>query len=369
MTIFYIIDKNKILRKEEFFMKTTGIVRDDRYMNHDTGAYHVESAKRLEVIYEMVDANDMKDKFKLIPARFATKEEILWIHEPHYYERIESTKGKPARRLDFDTVASPESFDVALLAVGGLLNLVDSVTEGKIDNGFALIRPPGHHAERDRSAGFCIFNNIAIAAEYLKKRKDMKKVLIVDWDLHHGNGTQHSFFDDNSILYFSTHQSPFYPGTGNIKEIGYDEAKGFTVNVPLSPGCSNEDFFRIYEEILVPIAKQFSPDFILVSAGFDIYYQDPLGGMQVTEEGFAGLTRILMDLANEVCNGKLAITLEGGYNLEGLKNSVKAVLNELAEIDVKGKKELEKKRGNKNRFVDDIIKRVKDVQKEFWSIN
>lgn len=330
MTIFYIIDKNKILRKEEFFMKTTGIVRDDRYMNHDTGAYHVESAKRLEVIYEMVDANDMKDKFKLIPARFATKEEILWIHEPHYYERIESTKGKPARRLDFDTVASPESFDVALLAVGGLLNLVDSVTEGKIDNGFALIRPPGHHAERDRSAGFCIFNNIAIAAEYLKKRKDMKKVLIVDWDLHHGNGTQHSFFDDNSILYFSTHQSPFYPGTGNIKEIGYDEAKGFTVNVPLSPGCSNEDFFRIYEEILVPIAKQFSPDFILVSAGFDSHYSDPLGGLKIGIDFYGKEINLLKKLQeNLICS------LEGGYVYDVIARGVAIEISYLAGNPIK----------------------------------
>ena len=230
-----------------------------------------------------------------------------------------------------------------------------------LGNGFALVRPPGHHAEANRAMGFCIFNNVAIGALYLIKKFTLNKVLIVDWDLHHGNGTQHSFYDNSQILYFSTHQYPYYPGTGNFGDVGEGKGKGFTINVPLQPGAGDEEYSTIFREILIPIAREFSPDFILVSAGFDIHFDDPLGGMRVTPEGFASLTRMLMDCAQQICNSKLAMVLEGGYGLKGLRDSVRAVLLELS-----GKTQSKIDPSKSSGEIDSVINRVKKVQQEFW---
>jgi acetoin utilization deacetylase AcuC-like enzyme len=193
-----------------------------------------------------------------------------------------------------------------------------------------LVRPPGHHAERSAAKGFCLFNNIAIGARYAQEFHNVKRILVVDWDLHHGNGTQHSFEDDPSILYISTHQYPYYPGTGAFEQAGMGQGEGFTVNVPLSTGHGDGEYVGIFEKILKPIALEFDPELILVSAGFDIYEDDPLGGMYVTTNGFAGLTRSILNIGKACCDGKVVVTLEGGYNLEGLRSSVKVVLQELA---------------------------------------
>jgi len=230
-----------------------------------------------------------------------------------------------------------------------------------LGNGFALVRPPGHHAEANRAMGFCIFNNVAIGALYLIKKFTLNKILIVDWDLHHGNGTQHSFYDNSQILYFSTHQYPFYPGTGNFGDVGEGKGKGFTINVPLQPGAGDEEYGMIFKKILIPIAREFSPDFILVSAGFDIHFDDPLGGMRVTPEGFASLTRMLMDCAQQICNGKLAMVLEGGYGLKGLRDSVQAVLLELS-----GKTQSKTVPLKSSGEIDSVINQVKKAQQEFW---
>jgi acetoin utilization deacetylase AcuC-like enzyme len=206
------------------------------------------------------------------------------------------------------------------------------VNSRELDNAFALVRPPGHHAEKARAMGFCIFNNVAVGAKFAQEDLNLDRILIVDWDLHHGNGTQHSFENDSSILYFSSHQFPYYPGSGNFDEIGINQGIGYTVNVPLSMGYGDEEFIAIYEKVLRPIAIEYNPDMILVSAGFDIHFDDPLGGMRVTPNGFAGITRSIMEIASECCDGKLVITLEGGYDLDGLSNSVKQVLRELSGI-------------------------------------
>jgi len=233
------------------------------------------------------------------------------------------------------------------------------VISGELDNAFALVRPPGHHAERDRAMGFCLFNNVAIGARYAQKFHNLKRVLIVDWDLHHGNGTQHSFEEDDSILYFSTHQSPFYPGTGAFEEAGKGKGKGFTVNVPLSTGYGDGEFLEIFEKILKPMALKFKPELILVSAGIDIYMNDPLGGMRVTPKGFAGLTRSIMDISNECCGGKMVITLEGGYDLPGLRDSVKEILKEMAGLAVTDKASIIV--GGDHGMVDRLIKNVVQV--------
>ena len=342
----------------------TGIVKDKRYLEHRTGDFHPETHKRLEVIYAMLEEADMAGNFVEVPVRRAERDELLMIHSERYIDTVAATDGKPHCSLDPDTSTSPGSYEAALLAAGGLCQAISMAISGELDNAFALVRPPGHHAERDRAMGFCLFNNVAIGAKYAQKFHNLKRILIVDWDLHHGNGTQHSFEEDDSILYFSTHQSPFYPGTGAFEEAGKGKGKGFTVNVPLSTGYGDGEFLEIFEKILKPIALEFKPELILVSAGIDIYMNDPLGGMRVTPKGFAGLTRSIMDISNECCDGKMVITLEGGYDLPGLRDSVKEILKEMAGLAVTDKASIIARA--EQGMLDRLIKNVAQVHGGFW---
>ncbi len=307
----------------------TGIVKDWRYTEHDMGAFHVESPKRIEAIYKMVE-EDIFFPLVTIEPRPATEEEVRMVHSPSYVRLIKETSGKEKVFLDPDTSTSSRSCEVALLASGGLLQAVDMVMEGKIQNGFALVRPPGHHAEASRAMGFCLFNNVAIAAEYLVRKYGLERILIVDWDLHHGNGTQHSFSSREDVLYFSTHQFPHYPGSGYWDETGEGKGAGFTVNVPLAAGKTDQDYLFIFRKILSPIASQYQPQFILVSAGFDIYWADPLGGMRISETGFAALTAELLSLARDFSGDRILFTLEGGYDLQGLREGTRQVLLQCA---------------------------------------
>jgi acetoin utilization deacetylase AcuC-like enzyme len=308
----------------------TGIVKDKRYMDHWMGDQHPECPERLAVTYAMLEERDMVGQFKEVPVRKAAREDLLRIHSESYIQRIEATSGQEYTFLDADTQTCAASYEAAVLAAGGLCQAIDMVHSGELQNAFALVRPPGHHAERSHAKGFCLFNNVAIGARYAQEILHLHRVLIVDWDLHHGNGTQHSFEDDASILYFSTHQYPYYPGTGALGEVGSGKGTGYTVNVPLSVGFGDGEYAGIYQKILKPIALEFRPDLVLVSAGFDIYFGDPLGGMSVTPNGFAGLTRIILEIAEECCEGRVVLTLEGGYDLDGLRSSVHHVLKELA---------------------------------------
>jgi acetoin utilization deacetylase AcuC-like enzyme len=309
--------------------KKTGIVKDKRYLQHSAGFAHPESPQRLAAIYEMLENPVMSWKFTEIEPREATHDEIATVHSSSYINFVASTAGQDFVMLDPDTATSPETYQIAKLAVGGVCNAIDCVVSGEVDNAFAFVRPPGHHAERDAAAGFCIFNNVAIGAMHAILKHDMKKVLIVDWDLHHGNGTQHIFYNDPRVLYFSTHQYPYYPGTGGIEEIGCGQGEGYTINVPLRGGARDEDFVKIFRRILEPVALEFDPEIVLLSAGFDIYYQDPLGGMRVRPEGFAAMARILLNIAEACCQGRFVAVLEGGYHIQGLTKSVKAVLEEM----------------------------------------
>jgi len=268
-------------------------------------------------------------KFKEIEPREATHKEIEMIHSPSYVEFVASTAGKRSVYLDPDTSTSADSYETAKLAVGGVCNAIDSVMENKVDNAFAFVRPPGHHAEKDTAAGFCLFNNIAIGAMHAIQKYNLKRILIADWDLHHGNGTQHSFYSDQRVLYFSTHQYPYYPGTGALQESGRGQGEYYTINVPLNPGAGDAAYVKIFRKILQPVAMEFKPELILLSAGFDIYFQDPLGGMRVTPDGFSAMTRILLNIADACCSGRFVAVLEGGYHIIGLTRSVKAVLQEM----------------------------------------
>ncbi len=331
-------------------------------MNHDMGAFHVESPKRLTAIYDMIDS-DFPFPLENIQPRAADLDEIAWIHTLSHINRIKDTSGKDRVTLDPDTSTSALSYETALLAVGGLVEACKAVMDDKIQNGFALIRPPGHHAEASQAMGFCLFNNVAIAADYLLKKHDLERILIIDWDLHHGNGTQHSFFDRHDVLYFSTHQFPFYPGTGHWEEIGKDAGEGYTVNVPLYGGQGDSEFLYIFQRILSPIAAEFKPDFILVSAGFDISATDPLGGMDVSAIGFGALAHELLALAKNLCQDRILFSLEGGYDLGGLRDGVKQVLLQLSGkspgqgIEAFCSPQLEKE-----------LRSVFDIQRKFWKI-
>jgi len=345
-------------------VKKTGIVRDRKYMEHWMGEYHPESPMRLEAIYAMLDEPEMAVGFAEVPARKADKMDIMLVHSPGYVERIESTAGVEYTYLDPDTQTCAASYDAAVLAAGGLCQAIGMVCSGELDNAFALVRPPGHHAERAQAKGFCLFNNVAVGAKYAQESLGVARIAIVDWDLHHGNGTQHCFEEDPSVLYFSTHQYPYYPGSGAIDEVGKGKGKGFTINVPLTIGHGDGEYLTIYEELLRPIVLEYRPDLILVSAGFDIYYGDPLGGMNVTPKGFAGLTHMVMDLADQCCGGKVVLTLEGGYNIQGEKDSVKEVLKELAGLTVVNPRDIMAIANPEMTGL--LLERVKTIQNKYW---
>ena len=349
-------------------MNRTGIVRDERYIEHITDDYHPENPNRLRSIYGMLQGGDMEGFFTEIPPRFATREELEMVHIPSYIDLIASTAGQPARRLDPDTVASPKSYEAACLAVGGVLEAIDEAAlQGNLNNAFALVRPPGHHAERNRAMGFCIFNNIAVGAKYAIQTHGLERVLIIDWDVHHGNGTQNTFYEASEVLYFSTHRYGFfYPGTGAPAEMGTRKGEGFTVNVPMLPGCGDAEYGNIFLHVLKPIALSYKPQLILVSAGFDTYYRDPLGGMKMTEKGYARLTNITMDIAQTTCGGKIIIALEGGYDLDGLATSVKAVLQELRGDSVIDIAECEGNERNGYGKVEGQLEKLKSYHKRYW---
>ncbi len=308
----------------------TSIIFHPFYLEHLRGYAHIERPERLEVILDMLNEPANNKYCRFVKPRTATKAELSWNHTIAHIERVERTAGCDAYEFDPDTTATACSWDAACLAAGGMLTAIDEVMSGVTRNAVVLARPPGHHAEKNRAMGFCLFNNVAIGAHYLLRQYAFSRVLIVDWDLHHGNGTQDSFYADNRVLYFSSHQSPCYPGTGQIHETGEAAGRGFTVNIPLPAGMADSDFAHVYHRILVPVAERFKPDFVLVSAGFDIHEDDPLGGMRVNEAGLACLSRLVMDIAREYCEGRCVFCLEGGYSLTGLQQGIKAILFECA---------------------------------------
>ena len=292
------------------------------------GRGHPERPERLRVLLDLAETLDPA-RFQLLPPRAASRSEITLCHDPEYVRLVESTASLSQYALDGDTITSPESFAVASLATGGFLKLLDSVAAGESSNGFAIVRPPGHHALRNRAMGFCLFNTIAVGAQYLKTAHGAKRIAIVDWDVHHGNGTQEAFYDDPSVLFVSTHQYPFYPGTGGIAEVGVKEGTGFTINIPLPAGCGDAEYLRVFRDVVIPAIERFGPQWILVSAGFDPHRQDPLAGMTVTEAGFSQMARAMLQLAEVYCGGKIAFLLEGGYDLTALRSSVAGVLETL----------------------------------------
>lgn len=315
-------------------MRRVGTTLDRRFLKHVSpeGHEHPESPQRLEVIQALLERSRYADSFQRLPARAALLRDLLRVHTRAHVDRLAGTAGSRLPVFpDPDTYVCGDSWEAARYAAGSTVSAVKAILEDEIDAGFVFARPPGHHAEADRTSGFCLLNNIAIAAAYAVEAKGLERVLVLDWDLHHGNGTQHSFYSRRDILYMSLHQHPQFPGTGAFVETGAGEGKGFNVNVPLPAGRGDRDYLAVFREVFLPIARQYRPDLVLVSAGFDPYYLDPLGGMKVTAEGFGRMARHLLDLADECSNGRIAFVLEGGYHLEGLRDSVRVVLDTVLE--------------------------------------
>jgi len=309
-------------------MNRTAIVADRNYMNHEPGRHHPERPERIAAMIEMT-ANLSRDGLKLHAPREASADELRLSHTPEYLAAVERTDGIERFDFDPDTHSSAATWHTARLATGGVLTAVEAVLDGDADNGFAIVRPPGHHARPGQAMGFCFFNNVAVAARWLIENRALRRVLVLDWDVHHGNGTQEMFFATPSVLYMSIHQYPFYPGTGWLDEIGSGAGAGFTVNAPFPATLGDAEYLSVFDDLLLPIARQYRPEFVLVSAGFDCHHRDPLGGMRVTEAGFTAMTRRLKRLAAECCDGKVVAVLEGGYDLKALADGGRALIDEL----------------------------------------
>ena len=318
------LDSNTIMTRK------TGFAYHPDYLNHDTGPGHPERPDRLIASLTALQQSDVWEQLHRIEPTPASVEQIAYAHNSAYSEhiRLHCEREIP---LTYDTTVCHESFDIALLSTGGVLRAADAVATGVVQNAFAMVRPPGHHATPGQSMGFCLFNNIAVTARYLQREHGVGRVAIVDWDVHHGNGTQDIFYEDESVFFFSIHQSPLYPGTGSNRERGSGKAHGTTLNVPMPPGSGDDAYTKVFTDILIPALRDFAPEFLLISAGFDAHYLDPLAGTEVTADGFATLTELMLAFAEETTSGCVVSALEGGYSLEGISESVVAHVERLAQ--------------------------------------
>jgi acetoin utilization deacetylase AcuC-like enzyme len=306
-----------------------GFLLDERYCLHNPGDRHPESPHRIIALKQMIDSGGFAERWNAIQPRSATMSELQTVHSPEYIRHIELATAHAPFHFDIDTVVSSDSYKTALLAAGGTLQCIDSLCLGTLRRVFAFIRPPGHHAERGHAQGFCLFNNVALAAAYARTNYRLERIAIVDTDVHHGNGTQAIFYNDPQTLYISSHQFPFYPGSGNFDEIGTGQGAGYTLNFPLPEGTGDSTFMPIYSKIISSVLHQFSPQLILVSAGFDGHFRDPLGGLTLTAAGYGSAAASLINAADRECAGRICFVLEGGYSMQALQECAQATLIEM----------------------------------------
>ena len=308
----------------------TGLMADDKFRDHLAGRRHPECPERYDAVMEALAQARLMEKLTRIPARDITAEELGLCHTAEYLALAhrDVREGRPYLSTG-DTDITPNSWDVAALAAGGVLNAVDAVCSGEVGNAFCAVRPPGHHANINRGMGFCLFNNVALAARYAQQRHGVGRVMIVDWDVHHGNGTQDIFYADPSVFFFSTHQWPLYPGTGRANETGEGAGAGTSMNFPFPAGSGRAEILGAVENALIPAAAKFQPELLLISAGFDSRVGDLLGRFTLTDRDFTDLTRAVMAVADQYANGRLVSMLEGGYSLEGLGSAAAAHVNAL----------------------------------------
>jgi acetoin utilization deacetylase AcuC-like enzyme len=302
---------------------------DDIFLTHDAGMGHPESPWRLDAINNAVRESDWYKNLIRLTGQPADPDTLALVHGRQYIELVERECKEGYWCLSTgDTNICPESYRVALHAAGGVLSAVDAVFTGKAKSAFCAVRPPGHHASGNRGMGFCVFNNIALAARRAQKKYNVERVLIADWDVHHGNGTQNIFYEDDTVFFMSTHQFPFYPGTGRYDETGAGKGKGFTMNRPFPAGAGNKEIIGVFKDEFLPAAKDFKPDFTLLSAGFDSRIHDPIGGFRVDDDGFRELTKIMMEISHIAGDGRMISILEGGYSLDGLAAAALAHMDE-----------------------------------------
>jgi len=318
---------------------TTALIYDPIFLEHLTPPKHPERPQRLEMAIKVLEALDwlQRDGLVQIPPREATEDELAAVHDRVYIRQIKEVAeevareaqqgGRKTRFFATDTYISAQSYAAAIKAAGAPLTAIDAITSGEVDNAYCLVRPPGHHALPDEAMGFCLFNNVAVAAQYALDRHGLERVMIIDYDVHHGNGTQDIFYTDPRVLYFSVHQAPFYPGTGHSDERGEGAGLDTTINVPLPATVGYEVYEPVFRQVMAHAADRFDPQLILVSAGFDAHWNDPLGQMNLSTAGFAQLTKIIIDLAQTLCNGRLVMVQEGGYNLDVMGSAVATCIN------------------------------------------
>ncbi len=312
--------------------KRTGLVLDDLFLRHRTGAGHPETPGRLEGVAAHFTEEGLVGQLAMLPLGSATDEDLARVHTADYLALVKREVAEGRRELSTgDTVVCPDSELVARTAAGSLTGAVDAVMAGTVDNAFCAVRPPGHHATAARGMGFCVYNSVAVAARYAQAKHGIERVVIIDWDVHHGNGTQDIFYEDGSVYYFSTHQSPWYPGTGAADETGRGDGQGTTLNVPVAAGGGMREIGAAFRDRFVPAMEEFRPGLVLVSAGFDSRHGDPLGGLTLSDENFVELTRILLGVADAYADGHLVSVLEGGYNIGGLAQAAAAHVRALGE--------------------------------------
>lgn len=336
---------------------STVYVTHPRYIDHDL-AGHPEHAGRIKAVWQALENAGLPMRMTSIEAQPATDEHILSVHTPEYLELLNQIErfDQPVR-FDADTYALPESAMVARLSAGGVIKAVDTVMRGEANNGLAAVRPPGHHAVPERAMGFCLLGNIAMAARHAQKAHNIARVMIVDYDVHHGNGTQDMFYFDKSVLFISTHQSPFYPGTGTLNQTGRGEGRGYTVNIPMPAGNGDSNYAAVFERVIWPLARRFRPELILVSAGFDAHWVDPLASMRLSLKGYDHLSRELIRMAAELCEGKIVFVMEGGYDLQALANGIRNIAHALL-----GEDELSDPLGTRDQKEPDITALIQQLR-------
>jgi acetoin utilization deacetylase AcuC-like enzyme len=344
-----------------------GVACDDRFVQHLENVFHLENAKRYEAIRSVLADPSLSEKLTRIAPRPATAEELGWVHTPAYIARVASTAGRPLTSFDLDTQTTAKSYETACLAVGAVFNLVEEIWSGRIQRGFAAVRPPGHHAEPNRGLGFCLFNNTALGARYLQQRHGLKRILVVDIDAHHGNGTQAVFYDTDEVLCLSIHQFPGFPGTGKLGEVGRGRGEGFTVNIPLRKGHGDTDFLCILNFMVRPLARAYQPEIILVPCGFDLWLHDRLAEMRVSAEGYRLMTALLADMAAEVCSGRIAFIMEGGYSAEGIRECGLKVLQSLCQPSPSNLETLQKIEAE-DPFKLIALKKAIEIHRRYWDV-
>jgi len=302
------------------------LVTCEEYDQHVTPPGHPERPQRLQTIRQVLQERGLSTRFPVFNPQPVHADLLEQVHRPGYIHLVEQVARAGGGMLDPDTAVSPRSYDVALLAAGGAVEAVRQVMEGRARYAIALVRPPGHHALPDRAMGFCLFNNVAVAAVFARAQYGLERIFLIDWDVHHGNGTQEIFYADRSVLYLSTHQENWYPGTGHVEEVGSGDGEGFTVNIPLPEGTGDEGYRHVFEEVVLPLGDAFKPQLVLVSAGYDPHYRDPLGRMLVTAWGFRSFAAWVREVADRWAGGRVVAVLEGGYDLDGLVSSALATM-------------------------------------------